>query len=74
MAGHDNSVGGKESDVQAKDSETTPTPLLGIPQEQQAIPHKIFADDLAQTHTWSVFVNIMLLYLLGPVLNHVVLN
>lgn len=38
-------VGGKESQVQAKESETHPLPLLGIPHKHQANSHNIYTED-----------------------------
>ena len=48
-AGQGNPVGGKGSQEQAKESETPPLPLLGVPQEHQATQHNIYAEDLGQT-------------------------
>ena len=50
--GQGNSVGGRGSQAQAKESETPPFPLFGIPQEH----HKLYAEDLVLTHTGPVLV------------------
>lgn len=47
---HGNPVGGKWSQEQVKESETTPCPLLGVSQTHQANNLNIYVEDLAQTH------------------------
>lgn len=46
----------EESQVQAKASDTAPLPLLEVLQEHQATQPQAYAEDLAQTHTGSMFV------------------
>lgn len=70
ISGHDNSVGGKGSHVQAKESETTPFHCWE-PHKNKLYHHKVYAHDLAQTLTGSMFVikasvKTILLYLLDP--------
>ena len=48
-AGWDNLVGGKVSQEQAKESETLPLPLVGVPQDIKLHNHNMYAEDLAQT-------------------------
>lgn len=53
-AGHGNPLREKESQGQAKESETHPLPLFSIPQNYQAISHNRHAEDLVQTHVGPV--------------------
>lgn len=49
-------TGGKDSQELAKDSEIHWLPLVGIPQNYQGNSHKIYAEDLVQTHAVSVLI------------------
>jgi len=55
MAGHGNPAGGKGSQQQERVRDSF-TLTVVCPKEQQATNHKLYAEDLAQTHLWSMFV------------------
>lgn len=54
--GQGNPTGGNVSQDQAKESETYPLLLLGVPQNHQAPSHGTHAEDLVQTHAGPLLV------------------
>lgn len=64
-AGQGNPVGGKASQVQAKESEVLPPSLLGVPQEYQATHHKIYVEELTPYPLFQRVLSGLLLYIIG---------